>query len=59
MLENVGTVDTDIERYRAGANIIQGWEQLVDSIASKVTGKKLSICNRAVKWWGMRKYKRL
>ena len=29
LLKNVGPVDTEIERNRAGAKIIEGWEQLV------------------------------
>ena len=28
-----------------------GWEQLVKTTASKLIGKKLIVCNRAVKWW--------
>ena len=51
MLKSVGPVDTEMERNRAGANILEGWEQLVKNTASKVVGKKLIVCNRAVKWW--------
>ena len=51
LLKNVGPVDTEMERDRAGAKIIEGWEQLVKNTASKVVGKKLIVWNRAVKWW--------
>ena len=51
MLKKVGPVDAEMERKRAGAKIIEGWEQLVKNTASKVVGKKLVVCNRAVKWW--------
>ena len=50
LVKSVGTVDTEMERDRAGAKIIKGWEQLVKTTASKVIGKKLIVCNRAVKW---------
>ena len=40
-----------MESESAGARGIQGWEQLVKTTASKVIGKKLIVCNRAVKWW--------
>ncbi|MEP5536837.1 hypothetical protein, partial [Ekhidna sp.] len=30
---------------------MKGWEQLVQTTASKVIGKKLVVCNRSVKWW--------
>ena len=29
LLERVGTVDTEMEKNRAGAKITEGWEQLV------------------------------
>ena len=51
LVKSVGTVDTEMERDRAGAKIIEGWEQLVKTTASKVIGKKLIVCNRSVKWW--------
>ena len=51
LLEEVGTVGTEMERNRAGAKIIEGWEQLVKDTACKVIGKKLILCNKAVKWW--------
>ena len=51
MLKSVGPVDTEMERDRAGGKIIEGWEQLVKNTASKVMGKKLIICNRAVNRW--------
>ena len=51
MLESIGTTKNNLERDSAGARIIEGWEQLVKTTASKVIGKKLIICNRAVKWW--------
>ena len=51
MLKSVGTVDTEMERDRAGAKIIEEWEQLVKTTASKAIGKELIVCNRAVKWW--------
>ena len=44
-------VGTEMERNRAGAKIIEGWEQLVKDTACKVIGKKLILCNKAVKWW--------
>ena len=51
LLEIIGTTSNDIERDDAGARIIEGWEKLVNTTASKVIGKKLIVCNRAVKWW--------
>ena len=51
LLERGGTVGTEMERNRAGAKIIEGWEQLVKDTACKAIGKKLILCNRAVKWW--------
>ena len=50
-MENLGKTKNDIERDNAGARIIEGWEQLVKTTASRVIGKKLIVCNRAVKWW--------
>ena len=41
LLEKVGTVGTEMERNRAGAKIIEGWEQLVKDTACKVIGKNL------------------
>ena len=29
---------------------MEGWEQLIKTAASKLIGKKLIVCNRAVKW---------
>ena len=49
LLENIGTTKNDIGRDNAGARIIEGWEQLVKTTASRVIGKKLIVCNRAVK----------
>ena len=49
--ERTGTTKNDIERDDAGARIIEGWEQLVKTTASKVIEKKLIVCNKAVKWW--------
>ena len=51
LLERVGRVDTEMERNRAGAKIVEGWEQLVKNTASEVIGKKLILCKRAVQWW--------
>ena len=51
LLESIGTTNNDVEKDSAGARAIEGWEQLVKTTASKVIGKKLIICNRAVKWW--------
>ena len=51
LLESRGTKENDTERDSAGDSIIEGWEQLVKTMASKVIGKKLILCNRAVKWW--------
>ena len=45
LLKNAGPVDTEIERNRAGAKIIEGWEQLVKNTGSIVMGKKLIVCN--------------
>ena len=50
MLKNVGSVYTEMEMNRAGGKIIEGWEKLVKNTASKVVGKKLIVCNRAVQW---------
>ena len=51
LLEIIGTTRNDIEWDGAGAGVIEGWEKLVKTPASKVIGKKLIVCNRAVKWW--------
>jgi len=51
LVKSVGRVDTERERDRAGAKIIEIWEHLVKTTASKVIGKKLIVCNKAVKWW--------
>ena len=51
LLERIGTARNDRERDDAGAGIIEGWEQLVKTTASKVIRKKLIVCNRAGKWW--------
>ena len=47
--KSIGTTKNDMERDTAGARIIEGWEQLVKTTASKGIGKKLIVCNRAVK----------
>ena len=39
LLKSVGPVDTEMERDRAGAKIIEGWEQLVKNTARKVVGR--------------------
>ena len=31
--------------------MIEGWEQLVKTTATKAIGEKMIVCNRAVKWW--------
>lgn len=41
----------DAERDGARDRIVKEWEQLVKKTATKVMGKKLIICSRAVKWW--------
>ena len=46
----IGTTRNDIERDDAGARMIEGWEELADTTASKVIGTKLIVFNRAVKW---------
>ena len=48
-----GKHNNTMERENAGARIVlvEGWEQLFKTTASKVIGKKLIACNRAVKWW--------
>ena len=51
LVKNVGRVDTERERDREGTKIIETWEHLVKTTASKVIGKKLIVCNKAVKWW--------
>ena len=51
MLESIGTTENDTKRDSAGDRIIRGWKQLVKNTANEVIGKKLIICNRAVKWW--------
>ena len=49
---SIGRVDNEMERGQAGAKImIERWEQLVKTTASKVIGKKLIVCNKVVKWW--------
>ena len=50
-LKSVGTVDTVMERGSGRAKIIEGWKQLVKTMASKIIAKKLIVCNRGVKWW--------
>ena len=40
-----------MERNRAGAKIIGGWVHFVKCTVCRVIGKKLILCNRAVKWW--------
>ena len=48
LIKRVSTVDTEMERDRAGAKTIVVLKQLVKN----VIGKKLIVCNRAVvKWW--------
>ena len=51
LLESIGTTENDKERDSAGDRNIEGWEQLVKNTASEVIGKKLILCNRAVKSW--------
>ena len=51
LLESIGTTENVTERDSAGDRIIKEWEHLIKNTASKVIGKKLIICNRAVKWW--------
>ena len=36
LLESIGTTKNDMERDDAGGRIIEGWEQLVKTTASKV-----------------------
>ena len=38
-----------MDRNRVGAEIIQGWEQLVKDTVCNVIGKKLIVRNRTVK----------
>ena len=40
-MEIIGTTRNAIERDDAGARIIEGWEQLVRTTASKIIGKGL------------------
>ena len=49
LLESICTTKNDKKIDSAGVRIIDGWEQLVKSTASKALGKKLIVCNRAVK----------
>ena len=51
LLESISTSQNDTERDSAGDRIKEGWEQVVNNTASKVIGKKLITCSRAVKWW--------
>ena len=52
LLESISKTENDTERAdSSGAQIIQEWDKLVNNLASIVTGKKLTICDRAVKWW--------
>ena len=61
LLENIGTTKNVIERDNARASIIEGWEPLVKTTASKVIGNKLIVCNRGCRdiwcvlrglvWW--------
>ena len=48
MLKNVGPVDTEMERNRAEAKIIEGWEQLVKNTASKVVGSRVQWSSKMV-----------
>ena len=41
LLENIGTTKKNIERDRAGGNNIEGWEQLVNTTASRLIVKKV------------------
>lgn len=50
LLERVDTLYTEMERDQAGAEIIEGWKQLIGNTASKVISKKLIVYNKAVKW---------
>ena len=52
LLEIIGTTENDTERDSAGDRVIEGWEQLVKNTTSRVLGKKVIICNRAVKYFG-------
>ena len=40
LLERGGSRGTEMDRNRAGAKIMEGWEQLIKDIACKVIGKK-------------------
>lgn len=51
-LKRVGTADIEPERNRAGAKVIERWEQLVKNTPGESTWKKLIVCVRTVKWWG-------
>ena len=51
LLESICTTKNDKKIDSAGVRIIDGWEQLVKSTASKALGKKLIVCNRAVYVW--------
>ena len=47
----MGTPKDAEGRDQAGSRIIEGWEELVNTTASRVLGRKLIVCKRAVKWW--------
>ena len=48
----IGTRKNGIDTESAGARINEKRKQLVKTTASKVAGKKLIVCNIAVKWVG-------
>ena len=51
LIEAMGTPKDAEGRDQAGSRIIEGWEKLVNTTASRVLGRKLIVCKRAVKWW--------
>ena len=51
LIEAMGTPKDAEGRDQAGSRIIEGWEELVNTTASRVLGRKLIVCKRAVKWW--------
>lgn len=49
--ECICTANTETGRDRARYKIMGGWGESVKTTTSRVTGKELIVCNRAVKWW--------
>lgn len=48
---SVSTASTDIERDRAGVNILDGENNWSRPRASEVIGEQVIVCDRSAKWW--------